>query len=166
MCPSFIYLATHDWNTVQISSVFACDLWPLVSAVYNSQVCRSELHFAGIFGLDFMMRKTWTSLQIRSISTSSWRPAIQRVTVIGGGLMGSGIAQVCTAQLKLENKLPSIEDRGQTDCVAIFANPDHIRGPVTLNFRRAVAMNHTHTPGDCFHYFWEYLFLFFYFCHF
>jgi len=166
MCPSCIYLATHDWNTVQISSAFACDLWPLVSAVYNSQVCRSELHFAGIFGLDFMMRKTWTSLQIRSISTSSWRSAIQRVTVIGGGLMGSGIAQVCTAQLKLENKLPSIEDRGQTDCVAIFANPDHIRWPVTLNFRRAVVMNHTHTSGTVSITFDNICFYFSYFCHF
>ena len=41
-----------------------------------------------------MMLKTWASLQVRALSTSSWRSAIQRVTVIGGGLMGSGIAQV------------------------------------------------------------------------
>jgi 3-hydroxyacyl-CoA dehydrogenase len=45
----------------------------------------------------------------RSFSTSNWRFAIKRVTVIGGGLMGSGIAQVA-AQTGHEVTLVDVSD--------------------------------------------------------
>jgi len=40
------------------------------------------------------MLSTWNAIRCRSFSTTTWKCAVKRVTVIGGGLMGAGIAQV------------------------------------------------------------------------
>ena len=85
----YLFLAYRKFNNVRTSEV--CGL------------VNFDLRFQLFYGLPvvsftwdccFTMLKTWAVVQVRSISTSSWRSAIQRVTIIGGGLMGSGIAQV------------------------------------------------------------------------
>jgi 3-hydroxyacyl-CoA dehydrogenase len=57
----------------------------------------------------FNMASVWNTVMRRSFSTSNWRFAIKRVTVIGGGLMGSGIAQVA-AQTGHEVTLVDVSD--------------------------------------------------------
>ncbi len=60
-----------------------------------------QLGICVLFPGDIMSFSTVASLSMRAFSSSAVRQAVQHVTIIGGGLMGSGIAQVLTLLLHL-----------------------------------------------------------------